>query len=331
MKKLSICIPTYNRSEYLNNCLNSIFLNNINLSEIDICISDNNSTDNTSEVVIAYENKLNIKYIKNTKNIGVAQNILKVVGLSDSEFCWIIGDDDLLLNDGVKTVLKLLNQYKGTDYFYINSYNLNKQVLKNHKFPINPSLIKEKMYRFSNNFNDFDCNFIDLIDPKISFDYLGGLYLSVFKKSKWDENVFRIDKKKIENKLLFSNLENTFPHVKIFSYAFKDSKAFYYSRPLTINLHGKREWTSLYPIIRSIRIINSLDLYFANGLPFIKYLKFKNQSLQYFIPDLIKMILNLKNSYPYLLEFAIFYIRNFYYPNLYLSAIYQLKRIINKI
>ena len=181
MKKLSICIPTYNRSEYLNNCLNSIFLNNINLSEIDICISDNNSTDNTSEVVIAYENKLNIKYIKNTKNIGVAQNILKVVGLSDSEFCWIIGDDDLLLNDGVKTVLKLLNQYKGTDYFYINSYNLNKQVLKNHKFPINPSLIKEKMYRFSNNFNDFDCNFIDLIDPKISFDYLGGLYLSVFK------------------------------------------------------------------------------------------------------------------------------------------------------
>ena len=119
MKKLSICIPTYNRSESLNNCLNSIFLNNINLSEIEICISDNNSTDKTSEVIIDYENKLNIKYNKNIENIGVAQNILKAVEMSDSEFCWIVGDDDLILNDAIKTVLKLLNQYKDTDYFLL--------------------------------------------------------------------------------------------------------------------------------------------------------------------------------------------------------------------
>ena len=74
--------------------------------------------------------------------------------------------------------------------------------------------------------------------------------MSVFKKSKWDDNVHRLNKKKIRNKLLFSNLDNTFPHVKIFSYAFKDSKAFYHSLPLTINLHGVREWVSLYPIVK---------------------------------------------------------------------------------
>ena len=235
----------------------------------------------------------------------MAQNILKAVEMSDSEFCWIVGDDDLILNDAIKTVLKLLNQYKDTDYFFINSYHLNQQVLKNYKSPINPSLIKEKMSKFSNKLNDFGCNFIDLIDPKISFDYLGGLYLSVFKKSKWDDNVHRLNKKKIRNKLLFSNLDNTFPHVKIFSYAFKDSKAFYHSRPLTINLHGVRNGYH-YILLLSVRIINSLDLFFINGLPLKKYLKFKNHSLQYFIPDLIKIILNFKNSYPYLVEIIYF-------------------------
>ena len=49
------------------------------------------------------------------------EDILKAVENSDSEFCWIVGDDDLILNDAIKTVLKLLNQYKDTDYFFINS------------------------------------------------------------------------------------------------------------------------------------------------------------------------------------------------------------------
>ena len=44
MYKLSICIPTYNRSKYLLNCLNSIFIAK-RTSDLDfeVCISDNNS------------------------------------------------------------------------------------------------------------------------------------------------------------------------------------------------------------------------------------------------------------------------------------------------
>ena len=65
---LSICIPTYNRAKHINNCLNSILLNELN-NDFEIIISDNGSTDNTESIVHEYIDKLPIKYFKNEENI----------------------------------------------------------------------------------------------------------------------------------------------------------------------------------------------------------------------------------------------------------------------
>ena len=46
---LSICIPTYNRAEYLEKSLDSL-VNQENFSQIEVVISDNASTDATSDV-----------------------------------------------------------------------------------------------------------------------------------------------------------------------------------------------------------------------------------------------------------------------------------------
>ncbi len=330
MKKLTICIPTYNRSTHLNNCLNSIYLNGKILDDIDICISDNNSTDNTYEIINFFKNKMNIKYNKNENNIGVARNILKSISMSNSEFCWVIGDDDLLFDNAVEEVLKKINEFKDTDFFYINSKHLDYSILDNYKKPINPNIIKEKMKNFSELNIDMRCDFLDLINPKVSFDYLGGLYLSVFRRSMWVKNLNRIDTLKLNNKLLFSTFDNTFPHIRIFAYAFKNSKAFFYSKPLTINLYGVREWKSLYPLVRSIRLINALDLYFKNGLSLARYIKYKNVSLKYFIPDIIRLILSGKMGLSYFIEIIVFFFKNFYYPNIYLSLIYQLITTLKK-
>ena len=97
----------------------------------------------------------------------------------------------------------------------------------------------------------------------------------------------RINTLKLDNKLLFSTFDNTFPHIRVFAHAFKNSKNFFIQKPLTINLYGVREWKSLYPLVRSIRLINALDLYFKNGLSLIKYIKYKNETFKYFIPDVI--------------------------------------------
>ena len=121
MKKLAICIPTYNRSYHLENCLNTILNNGKIINDIEICISDNNSTDNTKNVIEHYKKYLKINHNINNKNIGVAKNILKSVEISNSEFCWVIGDDDMLLEYSIQEALNLIHKYQKADYFYVNS------------------------------------------------------------------------------------------------------------------------------------------------------------------------------------------------------------------
>jgi abequosyltransferase len=70
---ISICIPTYNRAEYLKETLESITRQNIFLetSDVEIVISDNCSSDHTSEVVNMLIKKFGqkIKYHRNDVNI----------------------------------------------------------------------------------------------------------------------------------------------------------------------------------------------------------------------------------------------------------------------
>ncbi len=66
---LSICIPTYNRAEYLEKSLDSL-VNQENFSQIEVVISDNASTDATSDVCRKFTERYpNIFYYRNEENI----------------------------------------------------------------------------------------------------------------------------------------------------------------------------------------------------------------------------------------------------------------------
>ncbi|MEI6774123.1 MAG: glycosyltransferase family 2 protein [bacterium] len=68
---LSICIPTYNRQEYLKQCLDSIVnQKGFDTEKIEIVISDNASPDKTNLLVKEYQKKYkNITYSRNDQNI----------------------------------------------------------------------------------------------------------------------------------------------------------------------------------------------------------------------------------------------------------------------
>jgi len=106
-KTLSICIPTWNRSDKLDRILQSIQTEAKGLeNEIEICISSNGSTDNTDNVVSAWAKKLPIKYRKNDHNTGFDFNMLSVLKMAGGEYCWILGDDDALTDGAVKKLLE---------------------------------------------------------------------------------------------------------------------------------------------------------------------------------------------------------------------------------
>lgn len=68
---LSICIPTYNRCEYLKKTIESIIVQDeFKSGQVEIVISDNASTDNTNVMIEQYTSVYdNIKYYRNKENI----------------------------------------------------------------------------------------------------------------------------------------------------------------------------------------------------------------------------------------------------------------------
>jgi glycosyltransferase involved in cell wall biosynthesis len=319
---LSICIPTFNRSKYLDNCLNSILNNNFNSNNIyEICISDNNSTDNTLQIIEKYRNSLPIVYSRNEYNIGMASNFLKVVSMARGIYVWMLGDDDLLFNNSIERLFELFNKHKNVDFFYLNSSHLDKNYLDKFSHPFDTKYLPNNLEAFSKFSNSTIINFMELINPKISFDFLGGIYLCVFKKNLWNEGLAILNQENVNDLNTFSTFENTFPHIKVFAFAYKNSMAYYSKDCYTINLHGVREWSNYYPLIRCVRLPEALKEYKKNGLPFTKFYMYSNQIAIDFVPNFLYMLKN-KNTtgYKYINPLKLIF-KNMAYYNFYISVI----------
>jgi glycosyltransferase involved in cell wall biosynthesis len=332
MYKLSICIPTFNRSQYLVNCLNSIILNTSDFKDdIQICVSDNCSTDETESIVLHAKNSLNIVYRKNEKNIGSARNFLNVVDMADGEYVWMIGDDDLLMPDALEKILDVIGKNNDVDFFYINSFHLKTEYVFDHPQPFDTKNLPKNMSKFSSWNGDGKINFLDLIDYNVSFDFLGGIFLSVFNRKKWLENAHFLDDLALHNDEIFSHFDNTFPHIKIFANAFYKSKAYFYSQPLSVSLSGAQEWAPMYPFVRSVRLIEALDVYRMNGLSYVRFWQCKNSTLRNFIPDMAYMFINRRTSgYEHINLFKLI-IKNGFYPEFYLSFFRYCFRKLSKV
>ena len=95
--KLTICIPTFNRASKLDFLLqNMAKIKSSILDEIEVKIYDNNSEDNTQNVVNNYKNVFNLKYKKHTINIGGIRNVLDIIQDCYGQYVWVIGDDDYI-------------------------------------------------------------------------------------------------------------------------------------------------------------------------------------------------------------------------------------------
>jgi len=88
---VSCVLTTYNRSKILKRAITSVL--NQTYTNIELIIIDDNSKDNTSDVVKIINNK-RIKYIRNTSNKGLSYNRNLGASLSKGEFVAFIDDDD---------------------------------------------------------------------------------------------------------------------------------------------------------------------------------------------------------------------------------------------
>ena len=120
---LSICIPTYNRSEILDKTLESLFSNpDFDINKVEVIVSDNASTDNTRNIVSKYPL---VKYFCNDFNLGDL-NFDQVLNYATGAYIKLF-NDTLTFNDGMlsKMLFNIQKNIKDKPnlFFYQNMFN----------------------------------------------------------------------------------------------------------------------------------------------------------------------------------------------------------------
>lgn len=111
---ISIIMPTYNSSEYIESAIKSIFSQTY--TNWELIIIDDHSTDNSFEVIsrLRMNKNYKIKYFKNDKNMGVSKS--RNIGIEKSTGSWIafLDSDDMWREN------KLMKQFDETKNVNVN-------------------------------------------------------------------------------------------------------------------------------------------------------------------------------------------------------------------
>jgi glycosyltransferase involved in cell wall biosynthesis len=114
---LSICIPTFNRAHYLDNLFASLLEVKIAFKkEVQICVSNNFSTDNTSSTIEKWSERLELNVVTQTSNIGGTRNAVEVTRLATGKWNIIVGDDDIIIRSGLSVLIDYLSVANEDDW-----------------------------------------------------------------------------------------------------------------------------------------------------------------------------------------------------------------------
>ncbi|MHB9146734.1 MAG: glycosyltransferase family 2 protein [Symbiobacteriia bacterium] len=143
---LSICIPTYNRAEFLAQTLDSIFTDAT--EGVEVVIADNASEDETRQVIAQYSIvHPNIRYFRWDTNIGAEANFLRAVEVARGEYCWLMGSDDTIKPSAVARVLQEIRH--GHDIYLCNATWCDRRLKPiRDQYWLDPK-VTDQVYRFS--------------------------------------------------------------------------------------------------------------------------------------------------------------------------------------
>lgn len=173
-KILSICIPTYNRAEKLDACLQRILEEKESIDEklVEIIVSDNCSNDETETVVKKYTKDLSIHYVKQESNIGVTKNVISLGRIASGKYIWYIADDDIVKKGVVGKVVSLLKMETPIDSIFLNYRTLSWGVWYNGQ----TGLVKQGKQFILNNFEKLRGGFMFLTANIVKRESLINIY-----------------------------------------------------------------------------------------------------------------------------------------------------------
>lgn len=112
---LSICIPTWNRKNYLDELLNNInYVFENHVGEVELIISDNCSDDGTDEVLKYYSdnNKIHTIIVHQAVHIPFQENLIACYLRATGKYVLFLGDDDRLIKWNFTKLLEYLSDVR---------------------------------------------------------------------------------------------------------------------------------------------------------------------------------------------------------------------------
>jgi glycosyltransferase involved in cell wall biosynthesis len=119
---LSIAMPAYNHEQYVAEMLLSI--KNQNLSDYEVLIVDDCSSDKTYEVIEARgkEYGLPLKLYRNEANRGILFTISRAASLASGKYLTFFNSDDVYVDNGLAPVLQFMRSNPATSVVYANGF-----------------------------------------------------------------------------------------------------------------------------------------------------------------------------------------------------------------
>ena len=117
---LSVCIPTYNRCDLLNQGLLAIaqqMLENC-LGQVEIIVSDNASSDETPQFIERFTREypeICLRYFRQSENFGATRNICFAAQATTGDFVYLLSDDDILLPGALDKIIAEIQAHPNLD------------------------------------------------------------------------------------------------------------------------------------------------------------------------------------------------------------------------
>lgn len=122
MPKVSIIIPVYNvQQNRFKKTLDSLV--NQTFKDFEICISDGGTESTVDSIIKQYRDKLNIKYNKSEKNLGISENTNSAIRTATGAYICFLDHDDLLYKNAIEESVKKIEE--GYDLVYTDEEIIN--------------------------------------------------------------------------------------------------------------------------------------------------------------------------------------------------------------
>lgn len=112
-KKISVCIPAYNRASVLSELLDSIL--NQDFDNYEIVLNEDHSPQRADirSIVERYSALYpdRIRYFENERNLGYDANLRSLIERAEGEYCMFMGNDDLMCADAMSIVADAVKRH----------------------------------------------------------------------------------------------------------------------------------------------------------------------------------------------------------------------------